>query len=211
MGRKMGGNDATSLEVTYSKPSGKPRSVRSIGGKSNATSQRQVDRVDPDDVSFRVASVSIRGELYRCVEESVLDEATKSARKQLLDKVLACSMRMVNLHDDIHKLGNEIRDRNAVIADLDSKIAWNQGRIDDEQLQKLGYTENRDRLVEELARAEQLGRIKDKQINETDENLKIQNQKNVKLQGIVDTAEKGNLQIRTTLENCREQLTSALD
>ena len=206
----MGGNEANPLEVP-SKPTGKAHSVRSIGGKSNATSQRQVERVDPDDVSFRVASVSIRGELYRCVEESVLDEATKTARKQLLDKVLACSMRMVNLHDDIHKLGNEIRDRNAVIADLDSKISWNQSRIDDETLQKHGNTANRDRLVEELAQAEQLGRIKDKQINETDENLKVQNQKNVKLQGIVDTAEKGNLQIRKTLENCREQLTSALD
>ena len=134
-----------------------------------------------------------------------------SPRQQLTNKVLACSMRMVNLHDDIHKLGNEIRDRNAVIADLDSKISWNQSRIDDETLQKHGNTANRDRLVEELAQAEQLGRIKDKQIDETDENLKVQNQKNVKLQGIVDTAEKGNLQIRNTLENCREQLTSALD
>jgi len=169
------------------------------------------DRVDPDDETLRVASAAIRGELFRCVEDSVLDEATKTARKQLLDKVLACSMRMIGLHDEVHRLGNEIRDRNAVIFDLENKINWNQGRIDDETRQKYHNTENRDRLVEELAQAEQLGRIKDKQIADTDENLKVQSGKNSKLQGIVDTAEKGNLTIRNTLENCRTQLTSALE
>ena len=180
----------------------------SVGGKSKSAT---VDRVDPDDESIRVASVTIRNELFRCVEDSVLDEATKTARKQLLDKVLACSMRMIGLHDEVHRLGNEIRDRNQVIGELESKIGWNQGRIDDETRQKYHNTENRDRLVEELAQAEQLGRIKDKQIAETDAQLSVQNGKNSKLQGIVDTAEKGNLTIRNTLENCRTQLTSALE
>lgn len=168
--------------------------AQSISGRS-MKSNPGVDRIDPDDDSVRVASVTIRNELYRAVEDSVLDDQTKSARKQLLDKVLACSMRMIGLHDEVHRLGNEIRDRNAVISDLEAKIAWNQGRIDDELRQKFHNTETRDRLTEELAQAEQLGRIKDKQIAETDEQLKIQNQKNSKLQSIVDTAERGNLTI----------------
>merc|ERR1712062_725168 len=128
-----------------------------------------------------------------------------------LDKVLACSMRMVGLHDEVHKLGNEIRDRNAVLKDLQGKIDWNQGRIDDESRQKKDNTETKNRLIEELARADTLGRIKDKQIDETNSSLSVQRGKNAKLQGIIDTAEKGNIAIRSTLENCREQLTSALD
>ena len=38
-------------------------------------------------------------------------------------------MRMVGLHDEVHKLGNEIRDRNVVVRDLQAKIDWNQYRI----------------------------------------------------------------------------------
>lgn len=170
-----------------------------------------VDRVDPDDESFRVASGRVRSELHAAVEETVKDKALATARKQLLDKVLACAVRMVNLHDESHILGNEIRDRNAVIADLDSKINWNQSRIDDESRQKFGNTKYRDELVEKLAQAEQLGKIKDKSISEVNSSLQIQNGKNSKLQNIVDTAERSNLKIRTTLEDCRDELTQALN
>merc|ERR1712142_998716 len=169
-----------------------------------------LDRVDADDETVRIATKSIRKELHRAVDDSVHSAAVKDARKQLLDKVLACSMRMVGLHDEVHKLGNEIRDRNVVVRDLQAKIDWNQYRINDEERQKRHNIEVRDRLTAELAEAEQLGRIKDKQIEETNAALKIQRDKNSKLQGIVQAAEKGNLAIRTTLENCRAQLSEAL-
>ena len=119
-------------------------------------------------------------------------------------------MRMVGLHDEVHKLGNEIRDRNVVVRDLQAKIDWNQYRINDEERQKRHNIEVRDRLTTELAESEQLGRIKDKQIEETNASLKVQRGKNSKLQGIVQAAEKGNLAIRSTLENCRTQLSDAL-
>ena len=41
-------------------------------------------------------------------------------------------MRMISMHDEVHKLGNEIRDRNSVIFDIDDKINWNQNKIDEE-------------------------------------------------------------------------------
>merc|ERR1711879_964343 len=170
-----------------------------------------LDRVDADDETIRIATKSIRKELHRAVDESVHCANVKDARKQLLDKVLACSMRMVGLHDEVHKLGNEILDRNVVVRDLQAKIDWNQYRINDEERQKRHNIEVRDRLTAELAEAEQLGRIKDKQIEETNASLKVQRDKNSKLQGIVQAAEKGNLAIRSTLENCRTQLSDALN
>jgi len=161
--------------------------------------------------TVRIATKSIRKELHRAVDDSVHSAAAKDARKQLLDKVLACSMRMVGLHDEVHKLGNEIRDRNVVVRDLQAKIDWNQGRINDEERMKRHNIDVRDRLTRELTEAEQLGRIKDKQITETNEALAVQRGKNEKLHSIVAAAEKGNLAIRSTLENCRTQLSEALN
>ena len=87
---------------------------------------------------------------------------------------------------------------------------WNQGRIDDEENQKANNIKTRDRLTKELEDAETLAGIKQKQCEETQSKLNVQRGKNSKLQNIVVAAEKGNQQIKNTLENCREQLNAAL-
>lgn len=46
-----------------------------------------LDRVDADDETIRIATKSIRKELHRAVDESVHCANVKDARKQLLDKV----------------------------------------------------------------------------------------------------------------------------
>merc|ERR1711981_698475 len=124
----------------------------------------EVGRADDDDEAIRIATKHLRAELHKAVDNSVSDSSHKDARKQLLDKVLACCVRMVGLHDEVHRLGNEIRDRNLVVRDLQAKTEWNIMRITDEERQKRHNIEARDRLTLLVAEAEQLGRVKDKQI-----------------------------------------------
>merc|ERR1711981_492599 len=171
----------------------------------------EVGRADDDDEAIRIATKQLRVELHKAVDESVSDHSYKNARKQLLDKVLACCVRMVGLHDEVLRLGNDIRDKNVVVRDLQAKIDWNNWRILDEQRQKDHNIEARDKLQLLVAEAENLGRVKDKQISQTNDKLNDQRGKNQKLQSIVQAAEKGNIAIRTTLETCKDQLADALD
>ena len=68
----------------------------------------------------------------------------------------------------------------------------------------------RDQLIQELAQANEQGGKLEKDISQVNEQTSSQQQRNDKLTSILVMAEKGNVTIRNTLENCREQLNTAL-
>ena len=169
------------------------------------------DKVDPDEDFVRIANKAIREELFRQVDLCVLSEAEKTGRKQLLDRVLACSFRMVGIHDEIHRLGNELRDRNATLTALNGEIMFNQECIDKELKQQSANIDRRDDLVIELENSIQDGKMKDSNIEKVGKSLGVQGDANAQLDGVLRMAVDGNEKIKTTMDTCTKQLNSALD
>ena len=131
-------------------------------------------------------------------------------RQQLTNKVLACSMRMISMNDDVHKLGNEIKNRNDVVNALLAEIKVNEGMIYKESVEKLENQNTKAGLEEQLKAAKELGRLKDLQKAEANHELGIQEGKNSKLIAVVQASEQGNQVLRDVLENCKSTLNSAL-
>ena len=117
---------------------------------------------------------------------------------------------MISMNDDVHKLGNEIKNRNDVVNALLAEIKVNEGMIYKESVEKLENQNTKAGLEEQLKAAKELGRLKDLQKAEANHELGIQEGKNSKLIAVVQASEQGNQVLRDVLENCKSTLNSAL-
>merc|ERR1711970_542960 len=97
-----------------------------------------------------VADKEIRKELHAACDNAAMNHREIAARKQLMDKLLACCSRSVGLHDNVNTLGNEIRDLNKENNGVIDQVNWCQERIDFEQKEKEKNTIIRDQLLAEL-------------------------------------------------------------